>query len=93
MLLDDEIRVHGRQRLTLVLPSPPMKLLAALRKVSILMCRLWISLMTVRGLVRFPHIPKATMCVQVLSAPGEVMVMVPRVVRESGLVEQKNGHR
>lgn len=40
MLLDDEIRVHGRQRLTLVLPSPPMKLLAALRKVSILMCRL-----------------------------------------------------
>lgn len=93
ILLDDEIREHGRQSRTFVLLSPPMKLPAALRNVSILMCRLCMTLMTVPVLVRFPQMPKATMWVTTLLALVWADVTVVLMVVGSPADVSKNGYR
>lgn len=51
MLLESVIRVHGSKLLTLVPPNLLMKVLAALRNVSILICLSCIILITLRVLV------------------------------------------
>lgn len=93
MLLESDIRVQGRHEVTLVWPRLLMKVLAALRNVSILMRLSCIRLMTLCVLVCFPHIPYATSCVQLLLAPMALLDVVVIVVCGSPEGRQKNGHR